>query len=287
MGINELSPGNQTCEPIRLSAVIPLVPAHQKFITELLENLESSHCGFEEVIFVASGFNPRRAAEVGKVTSMKSRLPLTTIFTPLQPAGANRNVGFARANGDLVAFLDADDLYNPHRNCFISKVFSSTDAEVFCHSFILNHGQKILKKKLVWDEPNFELECLSNSDFISATLESAHRKREEELLGNVPTGLQFNNLEDYFPIAHGHPVVRKSAVAGLAFHENPSRNEDGVYLRDLLELNRRFCVSPAQLSLYRKELSSGAPLLTRVVRFLGLQGTLANINLRFRSKSEL
>lgn len=235
-----------------LSAVISLVPAHLRFLDSLLSNLLSSTHPFSEVIIVASGFGRR----VRSLESISGRLPfenMKLVQCSLQSAGANRNLGWKHATAELVAFLDADDLYHPLRNSIAAKSFQNQQFDLFLNSFVPFQTEGEVQRHLNSD-PRGSEQTFSSIDFFHGTLVERARDRVAEISGTATsTVLEFTNKQATFPIHHAHAIVRNTLKKDFRFHEIfGMRNEDSIFVRDILESGADIVVSAQQLSFYRQ-----------------------------------
>src|SRR5690606_28950887 len=97
-----------------ISVVIPC-GSGVEMLVEQLEALERSTSSEQwEVIVVDNGFSS--AGSVGdRLERFHTTLPGFSVVPALDKKGAGyaRNVGVAHANGDKLAFVDADDLVDP------------------------------------------------------------------------------------------------------------------------------------------------------------------------------
>lgn len=94
-----------------VSVVVPIYPPHFKFIPSLLQQLEKQTIQPNEIIFALSECDDKKAEELRN--TYKNCIFLNT--TEKQFAGANRNRGKQIAKGDIIMFLDADDVYHPQK----------------------------------------------------------------------------------------------------------------------------------------------------------------------------
>ncbi len=92
-----------------------VVPAHnaERFIAEALASVQAQSHRNLEVVVVDDGSTDRTAEIVEAIASRDGRVRL--IGTPRRGVSAARNLAIARARGDLIAPLDADDLWLPQK----------------------------------------------------------------------------------------------------------------------------------------------------------------------------
>lgn len=113
---------------MKISVITPVYNA-EKYIAKAVE----SALQFEEVfeIILVEDQSPDNALEVCK--ELAEKYDRVKIFQHPDKgnhgAGASRNLGLAKATGDFIAFLDADDYYLPNRFEAEKYLFENTEVE--------------------------------------------------------------------------------------------------------------------------------------------------------------
>lgn len=243
---------NRVTKPISCSAVIIAVPQHAQFLPDLLFDLTTGIQAFDEIVVVLSGFESNFVATCGSSVEFDERL-LKPVHQPLQSAGKNRNFGLDAASGDLVFFMDADDLYSPHQIELSIELLKLLKFDLLLHGFFpFAHGT---------NPPPFpkppadirKIKFATENSLYEATLLRAPRNRALELRGETETtNLLFNDPAEAFEVHHAHAIVRREAVGDIRYHEEFGiRNEDGVFARDMLEAGKKVLLTPFVLSAYR------------------------------------
>lgn len=97
---------------IIISVIVPVYNA-QKYITRCLDSILTQTVSALEVICVDDGSTDNSAALIEKAARRDSRIRL--IKQANLHAGEARNNGIGIANGEYIAFLDADDIYYTDR----------------------------------------------------------------------------------------------------------------------------------------------------------------------------
>lgn len=92
--------------PTPLVTVIVASYNGERFLREALESLFAQDFASFEVVFVDDGSEDRTA-------EIANSFPLRYVHQPNKGLPAARNTGLAEAKGDLIAFLDDDDLLPP------------------------------------------------------------------------------------------------------------------------------------------------------------------------------
>src|SRR5262245_41316998 len=92
----------------RISVIIP-VYNHVAYLPEALESVIRQTCPASEIIVVDDGSEDGSAEAAERFSGVR-------VFRQAHAGiAAVRNVGVRRARGDLIAFLDADDRWPPHK----------------------------------------------------------------------------------------------------------------------------------------------------------------------------
>lgn len=226
-------------DDIRTTAIIPLVGPHLRFMRRLLSNISNSTVPFYEVVVVASGLDVDLSARLIQICESFPNLPIKVVSGPLAPAGTNRNIGIESSDGNWVTFLDADDLYLPKRMERLLEAAIHYDAAAVGHDYSTFRSPlvgllKLLISKISLAEQSTKIpnaKAIHSGDFVtSAASEST----------NV-TSLRLH---------HAHILVRREVFTGLRFSDTPGRNEDGIFLRGLIEQGQRFMRVDETLSFY-------------------------------------
>lgn len=109
-------------EPVKVSVVVTTFNA-ERFIDAALESIAAQEYPPHEIIVCDDGSSD---STVARATAWRERLeptPLRVLTHPNGGLSANRNRGILAAQGDVVAFLDVDDLYNPDHLATLAPAF--------------------------------------------------------------------------------------------------------------------------------------------------------------------
>jgi glycosyltransferase involved in cell wall biosynthesis len=98
-------------DPLTISVVIPVYNG-ERFLAEAIRSVLDQTLLPDEIIVVDDGSTDGTAAVAAGLANT-SPLPMCYIYQENQGPAAARNAGVAIAAGDLLAFLDADDLWLP------------------------------------------------------------------------------------------------------------------------------------------------------------------------------
>ena len=236
-----------------VTGIIVLVAHHLFLLPELLLSLKKDE-KLSQLVIIASGFKWPDKYRLKKIlVNAGQGKEVVVVETPLQSAGANRNVGLGECLSDLVLFMDADDLYNPYRTSVALALFKHHQFDLMLHGFTpFVHGDS----PPPFSKPPPDIEAINvvrESSLYEATLRRSPRNRTLELRGETETtNLLFNDPAEAFEVHHAHAIVRREAVGDIRYHEEFGiRNEDGVFARDMLEAGKKVLLTPFVLSAYR------------------------------------
>ena len=119
-----------------ISVVIP-VRDGERFLGPAIESVLAQGHPAEEIVVVDDGSSDGSAA-----VARSFGPPVRLVGTPALGAAAARNTGVAECVGELIAFLDADDLMTPDR---LERQVAALEAEPGA-SFVLGREEILLEK---------------------------------------------------------------------------------------------------------------------------------------------
>ena len=96
-----------------VSVIIPVFNG-EKFIEQSMESVQNQTYKFMELIVVNDGSTDATESKILNFIS-KSNLHVKLLTTVNQGASHAKNLGIRSSSGQLIAFLDADDLWLPHK----------------------------------------------------------------------------------------------------------------------------------------------------------------------------
>lgn len=116
---------------MKVSIVIPNYN-YAKFIPAAVDSIMKQTYQNVEIIIVDDG-SVDNSREV--ITDLQSQFPdkIQTIFQSNQGQGSAMNAGFYAATGDIIAFLDADDVWLPNKLERVVNIFQTTDVVGVMH----------------------------------------------------------------------------------------------------------------------------------------------------------
>jgi glycosyltransferase involved in cell wall biosynthesis len=117
------------------SMITVVIPVHNRehLITRAIESVISQTLAADEIIVVDDGSSDRTLEVVNDLTRSLSNLQVISLNENVGAARA-RNIGIERAKGDLIAFLDSDDMWYPEKLRKQVKEFEANKnvVAVFC-----------------------------------------------------------------------------------------------------------------------------------------------------------
>ena len=96
-----------------VSVIIPVFNG-ERFLAEAIDSVLVQTLPPKEIIVVDDGSTDRTSAVVSALSATAS-VPIHASYQENQGPAAARNLGVARASGDMIAFLDADDIWLPDK----------------------------------------------------------------------------------------------------------------------------------------------------------------------------
>jgi glycosyltransferase involved in cell wall biosynthesis len=126
-----------------ISVIIPAYNA-ESFITETLNSVLTQSYRDLEVIVIDDGSTDRTAKIVEKIARGDTRVRL--VFQQNAGVAAARNAGIKVARGEWFAFLDADDIWHPHKLEKQLRRFQQLDETiglVYCWSVLIRETSEL------------------------------------------------------------------------------------------------------------------------------------------------
>ena len=125
----------------KFSVVIPLIPAHDRELKRIFRGLALESGLISEVIIARSetqnlsvGFVRIKYWIYAKLSHLNVPIVLSVVSAQAYD-GTNRNRGWLISKSDVVAFMDADDLYVENRLQILSQVFTDPQVNSVVHSY--------------------------------------------------------------------------------------------------------------------------------------------------------
>ena len=238
-----------------ITVVVPLVPAHDHFVPNLIMQLSHEKEQISRVILARSSASDASALNLRELVEPLSHdcnIEISILPTRQQKlAGQNRNRGWHSVETVYTAFLDADDEYARNRLTTLVEVAESEGSDLVLHDFMLRGTAEGEIPVSTWSSDDL----IRTSELYIATFPNG-RSRHLEGLDPGDTNIVIPaNPTNHRGVHHGHTFVRTQLRQKYRF-SNLYPGEDGQFCRDILWDMNRVTYVPAPLSAYRPELSA-------------------------------
>ena len=149
------------------SLVSIIMPAYNAagFIAESIRSVQQQTYSTWELLVIDDASKDGTSKIVQELVAADSRIKLHVLPTN-QGAGFARNIGIKAATGDHISFLDADDLWKPHKLERQLQVMVREEADVCYSSYeLMDEGGKSLQKQIRALE-NLTLDKLRKANYV-------------------------------------------------------------------------------------------------------------------------
>jgi glycosyltransferase involved in cell wall biosynthesis len=226
------------------SVVIPLVPAHIKYLDNLIQSLANAELPPEQIIIAASS---QTHSSNLFLRELVSKFKISTKITSSEfhfTAGINRNRGWELAETDYVTFCDADDTYARDRISILEGIASAHNADLILHNYTY------LKPPQLLDVLPRTNEFITSEELYKATFSNGQRDVSLETGVSGDTNVILPKFsKGHWRIHHGHASVKSN----LYFRYGTKiRGEDGEFCRDILFAKKNVVYTPNKLSNYHR-----------------------------------
>lgn len=209
-------------DDFKISVVIPVYNS-EKYLQETLDSVESQTVGMSEiqVVLVNDG---SRDGSADICQAFKAKYPDNVVFVDKSNEGVSvaRNVGLSKATGEIVTFLDSDDLWTEDSFEEVLAFFEKP-------------------------ENNVDLVCSYTSLFEGATGDHAlsYRFKHDSIITirDRPCDLQS---------IMGNCFFKRDALQGIAFDEDISISEDTLFITEVILKKCAYGASSKSHYLHRK-----------------------------------
>ena len=179
---------------IHFSIIVPCYNV-EKTVVRTLDTIKNQTYLNYEVIAVNDGSNDNTADVLNNYMN-RNNIDFKVIRQVNKGLGAARNSGIRAAKYDIVAFLDADDLWHPDKLRRVCEAFEKrADVDLVCHDEdVVKNGKKIRQNVYgpysTYEDLLFKGNCLSGSAV-------AVKKEKLFEVGLFSEDLTFHGVEDY------------------------------------------------------------------------------------------
>lgn len=180
---------------VEFSTIIPAYNA-ANFIGSVLNSIKNQNYLPMEIIIIDDGSTDNTANVVDRFFTENKGFNGRLLRQENKKIAAARNAGINVANGEWIAFLDADDIwYESKLERVADIIMSDPHVDLVCHDERISVNREIVKENKYGPFINY-LDILFDSCCLST---SAVCVRKEKLLevGGFSENLDFNGAEDY------------------------------------------------------------------------------------------
>ncbi len=217
------------------SVVIPAYNA-SKFIKNALDSVRTQTFSDYEIIVVNDGSIDDTLKVIKDYFSKFPILKHKIINQQNKGIGAARNAGIKVAEGEYIAFLDADDRWFREKLATVKKFFDeNSDLDLVCHDeFLVKNGKVI--KTLRYGPYNTYRDLLFRGNCISTSATVVKRQKILKA-GLFSENLDFNGVEDYelwlrlsklCKMAYLHKVLGEYNVHAAGITSNIKRHKQNA-----------------------------------------------------------
>jgi glycosyltransferase involved in cell wall biosynthesis len=209
----------------KISVVIPCIPRDIKFLERLLQSIKNQTSQAHEVIIAISGINNVTAKKMEKYLREKFNLPIKITNTlEKKYASENRNRGAKYATGNILSFMDADDIMYPQKLFYVNKYFNLYNPKMFLHGF--SRGYNHFKKHDINPEIRFGIYIY----------DSALKIGKSKTINDIS---QIGGIKNWWCLPkahHGHISIPRSLMDKVKYREGEKykKGQDSLFIRDIL-----------------------------------------------------
>ena len=215
----------------KISIVIPCIPRDIKYLDRLMESIKNQSYNPYEIILALSGTNS--TLDINKLNDSlieKFNLPIKFSYTKkMCNASTNRNRGGKMCSGDIITFMDADDVMYPDKLLYINTYFNKYNPKLFLHSYSKGYDNFESRKE-------FDIVFGKTIYDVSIRAQRLH-KTTCLLLGDAPCLLLGDARRN--GVTHGHPTIASKVFNNINFNENMNVAEDCFFIYEILKFYGR------------------------------------------------
>lgn len=212
---------------ISISVCIPCIPRDVNKLPRTLNSINNQTFLPIEVIIGLSEISNSYSKHLEKQLN-NYKFPVKIVNTINKAhAGPNRNRAAAYAKGDLISFMDADDIMHHKKLELINLLYNKFKPKCIIHSytskiknFKLKNSHKIFKGKDIYYFADKQIEDKYSNNWY-----------DKKIKNKLHNGITFKGLGN---ITHGHPTIHRSVLKNVKYC-NKQIGEDAVFLRNILK----------------------------------------------------
>jgi glycosyltransferase involved in cell wall biosynthesis len=267
-------------ETMKFSVVIPCYNA-ERWIVETLESVTSQTLLPHEILVVDDGSSDRSVVLVSALIET-SCVPITLLRSKRQGPALARNVGISAATGDWVAFLDADDWWQPNHLARICEAVETSGDVVYlaaAEHFSINVNRVVSRSDSPFSTLQQQIDhatyfaLYQKHGLLELSAAAVCRQRLEEVGGFKP---EFRGAEDFELImraVHGRTLAYDPVPSSYYRCNNPDSHSRQLaldadcltaFFRSLQSLQDGYSIPRSMLIERAKTIASKSMLLEDV-----------------------
>jgi glycosyltransferase involved in cell wall biosynthesis len=179
----------------RFSVIIPAYNA-ENFLQEALDSVKNQTFSDYEIVVVDDGSTDSTPQLVKAWAASHLQIKMRLITQENKGIGGARNAGMREAQGQFIAFLDADDIWLPRKLELVAQCLDrSPDIDLICHDeWLFENGRN--RSRFTYGPHTAYEDLLFKQNSLSTSATVVRRKKVLET-GGFSEDLHFNSVEDY------------------------------------------------------------------------------------------
>jgi glycosyltransferase involved in cell wall biosynthesis len=265
---------------MKFSVVIPCYNA-ERWIVETLESVVAQTLAPQEILVIDDGSSDRSVVLVTALIAA-SAVPIKLLRSERQGPAVARNVGIGAATGDWIAFLDADDWWQPEHLARICQAVETSGDVVYlaaAEHFSINVNRVVSRSDSPFSTLKQQIDhatyfsLYQQHGLLELSAAAVCRQRLQEVGGFKP---EFRGAEDFELImraVHGHTLAYDPVPSSYYRCNNPDSHSRQLaldadcltaFFRSLQSLQGRYGIPSALLVERAKTIASKSMLLEDV-----------------------
>lgn len=203
-----------------ISVCIPCIPRDIPKLGKLLKSIDSQSHLPKEVVIALSSSSSKECKILSKKLEPRAYKLLVVGTTDKNNASTNRNRGIEYCSGDIISFMDADDVMHKDRLKLICDQFIMYDCDAVIHTYKTKY--KYFKKPLSKNYRTFFYKDINKLAMMSK--------------GKYALGSKYSKFKlKIRRICYGHISCSRKILENIKYDESINYGEDGKFIRDILK----------------------------------------------------
>lgn len=196
----------------KISVVVPCIPRDVKHLDRLMNSIKNQTYKPHEIVIAMSGQSDIESEKLKQLLINKHQLPIKFSNVNIkQYASENRNRGAKNCTGNIISFMDADDVMYPDKLLYVNNTFNNHHPKIFIHGYSKGFNK-------------FQNYDINPTTFLGSDVYDIAEKEKRSL------GI-------YWKMHHGHTSIDSSVINDIKFREGEKykRGQDAWFIRDVLK----------------------------------------------------